>query len=72
MVNRRKIHWRDTFFVASPGEGFNEFVYVSGAIEARAERDQEALRQMRGMRSGHLRCCTRLNQPCLVSSMATS
>ena len=33
MVNRRKIHWRDTFFVASPGEGLNEFGYVSGAIE---------------------------------------
>jgi hypothetical protein len=35
MVNRRKIHWRDTFFVASPGEGLNEFGYVSGAIEDR-------------------------------------
>jgi hypothetical protein len=34
-ANRRKIKCRGIFFVASPGEGLNEFGYVTGAIEDR-------------------------------------
>ena len=48
-ANLCKIQWRDTFFLVSPGIGFNEFSFVSGAIEDRVIHQGNLAEQTAGL-----------------------